>query len=357
MQEILDTALARATDEQHSRFEVSLTAASERCGQSEISDPPPEWPKLSALVPENIDADDLAAIRQHIDHLLAMGSRFGGGRLVDVAASYFCTVHRQLGASYCPPEIERELQVLAGELAEVAGWLAFDAGDDELTRKMNQEAFYFTRISGDKQIELLTLQNAAMHAGVLGHPREELQLANSVLNGQQRLTPRVRALFLTRQARALAQGGDHTAMKVFAEVESLYLDGTCDDDPDWAWWVDERELAWHHAMTHQHLGNHKHALGYFEKAATTQQPKTQNQRVRIRYEYGAHLLRAQIAVRTWHDATATMHQLEPLARDVGSTRTVNLLRQALAALPHTNAPHCVAEQAQQLSTALNASPV
>lgn len=71
---------------------------------------------------------------------------------------------------------------------------------------MNQEALYYSRLAGDRSMELLTLQNASMHAGFLGRPHEALQLANSVLESCDRLSPRVKTLCVMRQARAVASG-------------------------------------------------------------------------------------------------------------------------------------------------------
>lgn len=83
---------------------------------------------------------------------------------------------------------------------------------------MNQESLYFTRLAWDKVTELLTLQNSSMHAASQGRPREALQIVRSVLEGDYRLSPRLRALFLTRKARALAQGGDESAIRLFSEI-------------------------------------------------------------------------------------------------------------------------------------------
>ena len=91
--------------------------------------------------------------------------------------------------------LERDLQAAAGELAEVAGWLLYDADRQDDVRRMNQEALYFSRLAGDRTMELLTLQNASMHASFLGRPHEALQLANSVLESRDRLSPRVKTLF------------------------------------------------------------------------------------------------------------------------------------------------------------------
>lgn len=103
-------------------------------------------------------------------------------------------------------------------------------------------------------MELLTLQNASMHAGFLGRPQEALGLARSVLESRNRLSPRVTTLFVVRKARALAQGGDEQALTLFDQARSHYEDGTRNTDPKWAWWVDERELAWHEGMALADLG-------------------------------------------------------------------------------------------------------
>ena len=119
---------------------------------------------------------------------------------------------------------------------------------------MNQESLYFTRLAGDKTVELLTLQNSSMHAAAEGRPREALQIARSVLEGDYKLSPRIKALFLTRKARALAQSGDESALGLLPEIRDLYLNGVSDTDPAWAWWIDDRELAWHEAMVQRDLG-------------------------------------------------------------------------------------------------------
>jgi hypothetical protein len=111
----------------------------------------------------------------------------------------------QLGTGSYDPRLEHDLHSTAGELAEVVGWLAYDAEAHDLCRRMNQESLYFTRLAGDKTIELLTLQNSSMHAAAEGRPREALHIARSVLEGNCKLSPRVKSLFLVRKARALAQ--------------------------------------------------------------------------------------------------------------------------------------------------------
>jgi hypothetical protein len=231
-------------------------------------------------------------------------------------------LHDQLGSGTYDVSLERDLQSAAGELAEVVGWLAYDAAQHDLCRRMNQESLYFTRLAGDTAVELLTLQNSSMHAASQGRPREALQIATSVLDGPYRLSPRLKALFLTRKARAMAQGGDGSALAMLPEIWSLYQDGVSDADPAWAWWVDERELAWHEAMIQRDLGLPGEAVGQFERSVSA----IPADEIRSQYLHRAYLLQAQVDVGAWEAAGQTIEQLIPLSREVASTRTVVVLR-------------------------------
>ncbi|HEX2823584.1 MAG TPA: hypothetical protein VHO07_25990 [Streptosporangiaceae bacterium] len=246
------------------------------------------------------------------------------------------------------------MQSAAGELAEVVGWLAYDAEAHDLVRRMNQESLYFARLAGDRDIELLTLQNSSMHASAQGRPREALQIARSVLEGDYRLSPRVKALFLTRKARALAQGGDVNALHLLPEIRNLFLDGVSDGDPAWAWWIDERELAWHEAMVERDLGLGNRAITQFEHSVVA----TRATEIRSQYLHRAYLLQSQVDNTTWDAAEQTIRELLPLATEVASTRTVVLLRNALRQLAaHDKAPSTLEEKANMLGSALDEAPV
>ena len=279
-------------------------------------------------MPEHIDAGYLDTVRANIDQLVALENRFGGADLAGLSERFFQTVRQQVGAGRYERGIRKDLLALTGELAEVAGWLAYDADRQSCVRRLNQEALYFTRLAGDRSMELLSLQNASMHAGFLGRPEEARDLADMVLDGGFMLSPRLRALFLTRKARALAQSGDRESLRIFAKVRSLFERGTREDDPAWAWWIDERELAWHEAMCRQDLGDSRDAIDQFERAVQA----TPHDQIRSRYLHLAYLLEAQVRLRSWNSAHTTMRTIAPLATEVASTRTVVLLRKTLRRL-------------------------
>jgi hypothetical protein len=281
---------------------------------------------LTAPAPE--DCDDhtyLDSVHAHIRRIIALDKDFGGTDLVPISLNFFRSLHSRLGAGSYDPRLKRDFYSAAGELAEVVGWLAYDANQHELVRKMNQESLFFTHLAGDRSMELLTLQNSSMHAGTLGHPGEALAIADSVLEGDRPLSPRLQALFLTRRARALAQAGDHSALRIFPQVRSLFLDGVVDGDPAWVEWIDERELAWHEAMAHRDLGHGASALLKLEHSVAV----TPSTRARSQYERRTYLLQSQVDMRAWREAESTMGQLQTLAADVASARTDAVLHEVV----------------------------
>ena len=352
IQDTLDAALERAPDRAKALF-AALAGEGDHSDQAS-GDVEPLLVSASVTGPEFGDSEYLQAIRSHIDEIVALDNRFGAADLIRLSTRFFRTLHDHLGAGTYDPGLERDLHSAAGELAEVVGWLAYDAEAHDLCRRMNQESLYFTRLAGDRTIELLTLQNSSMHAASQGHPREALQIARSVLEGDYRLSPRLMALFLTRKARALAQGGDDSALALFPEIRALFLQGVSDGDPAWAWWFDQRELDWHEAMVDRDLGLSGRAVDQFERSVMA----IPSDEIRSQYVHRAYLLQAQVDTGTWEAAEQTIRQLIPLSREVASTRTVVLLRAIPSQLArNAKVPGAFQEQVAMLSAALDEAPV
>ena len=98
---------------------------------------------LDAAKPEFGDSEYLQSVRRHIREIVALDNRFGGADLVRMSTRFFRALHDQLGAGTYDPKLERDLHSAAGELAEVVGWLAYDAEAHDLARRMNQEVAVF----------------------------------------------------------------------------------------------------------------------------------------------------------------------------------------------------------------------
>ncbi|QWF85887.1 helix-turn-helix domain-containing protein [Amycolatopsis sp. CA-230715] len=333
------------------RLEELLTSSSPTLPVTERS----QSSKESTIVPSKTTAfarlDDryVESIRSRIQELVRMDMQFGGDYSSNIALNLFRSSVRKLGKAEMSPTIESDLYSAIGELGELTGWLLFDTQKHDLVRKVNNEALHLLRMAGDRSNEILTLQNMSMHAGFLNRATEAKHLADMVLE-TNRLSPRLRALFLTRKARALALGGDDSsAIRTFEMATSLHLEGVRDNDPGWTWWITNEELAWHRAMIYSDSGNWHTAVDLFEESVAGMAPHA----VRGRYIHLASLLEAQVQARNWANLPSTIDSIIPYVDEVGSKRAASMLHKATSAITHVCfVPNSVQESVAQLNHTL-----
>jgi hypothetical protein len=122
-----------------------------------------------------------------------------------------------------------------------------------------------------------------------------------------------------------------------------------DNDPKWAWWVDECELVWHEGMALADLGYPREAVGKFEQSVAAMPPHG----VRGRYLHLGYLLGAQVKVAAWSDAETTMCQIGAMVGEVASTRAVVLLGRILPELKGEHVPGSTRDTAEQLALLLS----
>ncbi|MGH3930533.1 MAG: helix-turn-helix domain-containing protein [Pseudonocardiaceae bacterium] len=295
----------------------------------------PPWGVVSETNPASVEPIDEAfiiSLRTRMQELLALDAQVGGNETSAQALRLFRSAHRRIGASPCPKHLRRELYAAVGELAEIAGWFFYDADQQDIMRRINQEALYYLREAGHRSLELLTLQNMSMQAEHLNRPGEALNIVSSVLEND-RLSPRVESLFLARSAYALAQQQQQAeAVRTFQKAQALFLDGLRDNDPGWAWWVDERQFAWFEARMWTELGQRDKSAQLFAEALAD----TLHHRVRRRYSRSVDLFENLINVGDWREAEQLIPKLGPYISEVGSGRTASILRKTLHTVRKTD---------------------
>lgn len=235
-----------------------------------------------------------------------------------------------------------------GELAQVAGWLLFDAERHHAAHRFCRLSLALARRCGDRATEQLTLATLSMQAAHLGRPDTALRLADAALE-QPRLPARVAAVFHLRRARAHALGGRRGAALAAADLaRGLVGEGPSPRDPAWAWWVDEDEVAGHLGLTHAGLGEWHRAVDTLTMA-TDGEPGTTG----FRALFDAELLTATLRAGAWHDATALAARMAQSAGGIGSARAATLARRAArsaVAAPHL--PGALRDAARHLQTTL-----
>jgi tetratricopeptide (TPR) repeat protein len=300
------------------------------------------------------DADYVDELRHTTWQLAAMDTRHGGDDVLALAARAFRSAHTMLASGAYLPGVEHDLQAAVGAAGELTAWIAYDADQQPQSRLLCHEAMLSSRLAGDRSMELFDLTHLAMQSVHLHRSAEALRIADDLLDGPQ-LADRVAAVFLLRRGRALAQLGDRPrALAAVGKVRSLIADEITSRDPDWTWWLDDAELAWHEGMAHAELGDWPAAVELFWDSAAGRDARG---RARDRYNDTAHLLNALVHVEAWTDAEPVAARLIGIATAVGSVRIANLLRRVTRRITDADTTTTLADSAEELARVLDGGPL
>ncbi|ONK12662.1 hypothetical protein [Streptomyces sp. MP131-18] len=267
------------------------------------------------------------AIRGVSQRLIRLDNVPGAPSVAGPAARAFCRVHAlcAAGGAPLPPRYAREVRAAAAELAGVAGWALFDAERHAAAVPFNRAALALARRAGDRDTELLTLQNAALRAEWLGSHRSALALARAVLVAAAPLPPRAEAVFRVRAAQgAAATGPQWEAERAFARARALLAwDGGRRPEPPWAWWLTEQEIDGQQGGAYQAAGQWRLAIPLLRRAAG-------GGHAGYRGIFAVRLLDCLLSAGAWREAEEVAAELIPaVARGASSARTRRLLTAAL----------------------------
>jgi len=151
----------------------------------------------------------------------------------------------------------QRLLSVAGQMAQLAGWLAFDLGGHGLAQRMYLLGLRAAAGAGDRQLGGLILSCIAFQQTWRERPHDAVAIMTSVNRGlRHAATPRVTALIAMREARAFATAGMNRETSDALERASTALDhGPREDDPSWTYWMDETVLTSEAGRCHLHLGD------------------------------------------------------------------------------------------------------
>lgn len=249
--------------------------------------------------------------------VIALDELTGGTDLVPTAVRNARTAH-QIAASTQDPRIASA----AAEALQVAGWVAFDADDGLLARRLTSASVLAARAGGDHLAELFALSQLGMQDAHEQRPDQARPVCEQALS--QDLSPRVRGLFELRLARAQGQEGTpNRAVTTLNRARSRLRGEAQDRDPPWTWWVTDAELDWHEAMIHADNGQWSASVDLFE-AAVHGRPE---QYRRGAFNDAAHLVNALARVGSWQAAEQALRVwVLPAMGQVCSGRTHTLLQ-------------------------------
>ncbi|WP_019031086.1 helix-turn-helix domain-containing protein [Salinispora arenicola] len=152
--------------------------------------------------------------------------------------------HLARTASYTDASGKR-LYTVIGELAQLAGWVASDAGRYPDAQRLYLSGVTAAASAGDRALGGQLLSSLAYQIANIGKREDALLIARSAVTGAPHASPVVRALLLERLAWAAARLRDtDTTRRALDAVNDAYdqrSDGIV--EPEWVYWLDRTEIA------------------------------------------------------------------------------------------------------------------
>ena len=140
--------------------------------------------------------------------------------------------------------VGRRLLATLGDLCQLAGWAAADAGMGRLAMHYYATGIASAHAAGDKALAGQLITTLAYQLANTGRARDAVLLAQSAVAGcHGQATGTTMALLLERLAWAYARSKDrpHTE-RMLGEVDDHYANRNPADDPQWAYWLTSEEV-------------------------------------------------------------------------------------------------------------------
>ncbi|MBF9068470.1 hypothetical protein [Streptacidiphilus fuscans] len=180
---------------------------------------------------------DAAKLRQAAEEARRWDSRYGGG---DWRSSMVPECLRRdatplLLASYSD-EVGRALFGATAELTRLAGWMAFDTGQQEAAQRYYIQALRLARAAADVPLGGYVLASMSLQATYRGAADEGVDLAQAAVERNRGLaTARTMSFFRLVESRAHARAGDAAACASALAAAESWLERSRPGDSDPAW--------------------------------------------------------------------------------------------------------------------------
>ncbi|MEE1818906.1 MFS transporter [Streptomyces sp. NPDC004288] len=180
---------------------------------------------------------DVAKLREAAEDARRWDSKYGGGdwRSSMVPECLRVDAAPLLLGSYSD-EVGRNLFGATAELTRLAGWMAFDTGQQEAAQRYYIQALRLARAAADVPLGGYVLASMSLQATYRGFADEGVDLAQAALERNRGLaTARTMSFFRLVEARAHAKAGDGAAAAAALKSAEGWLERSRDGDADPSW--------------------------------------------------------------------------------------------------------------------------
>ncbi|AYF76943.1 XRE family transcriptional regulator [Nocardia yunnanensis] len=146
-------------------------------------------------------------------------------------------------ASFAEP-IGKRLLVAVSELAQLAGWVASDAGQYIEAQRIYLDGLSAAAAAGERPLAGQLLSSLSYQIANIGSPSDAAILARAAVTGARGASPVVRALLLERFAWASARSRDHEeTRRALDAVDDAYESHSPGiEEPEWVYWLNRSEI-------------------------------------------------------------------------------------------------------------------
>ncbi|MBC9727871.1 MFS transporter [Streptomyces sp. TRM68367] len=194
-------------------------------------------PSDGSGAPLKVGHSDVQKLREAAEDARRWDSKYGGGdwRSSMVPECLRVEAAPLLLGSYSD-EVGRALFGAAAELTRLAGWMAFDTGQQEAAQRYYIQALRLARAAADVPLGGYVLASMSLQATYRGFGDEGVDLAQAALERNRGLaTARTMSFFRLVEARAHARAGDAQAAGAALKAAEGWLERSRpgDHDPTW----------------------------------------------------------------------------------------------------------------------------
>ncbi|GAA3129546.1 MFS transporter [Streptomyces rameus] len=187
--------------------------------------------------PIKVGHSDVQKLREAAEDARRWDSKYGGGdwRSSMVPECLRVEAAPLLLGSYSD-EVGRALFGASAELTRLAGWMAFDTGQQEAAQRYYIQALRLARAAADVPLGGYVLASMSLQATYRGFGDEGVDLAQAALERNRGLaTARTMSFFRLIEARAHARAGDAQAAGTALKAAEGWLERSREGDNDPSW--------------------------------------------------------------------------------------------------------------------------
>ncbi len=271
------------------------------------------------------DVEDARAI---VRQLYAMGDKFGSDKLQPLAVAQLHRVQRLINEGIYTEQVGRGLHSVAGEAAEYAGWLSFDAWRHDEARFYFNEAVSMARLARDEPLTTHVLASMGLQSTELNRAGEAANMLTCAQETASRWGgPKLASLLHAREARARARMGDSSGCQKSLSHARRRLERTGTAEQLWLNFYDDSVVAYYSALSHADLNDHAAAVPLFREALAA--PRPSRGTAMRQSDLARSLMRMGEVEEACHIVGQVMHQLP----EVSSGRVKVALKRVARSVP------------------------